>query len=143
MQAEDLLKKISEEIGVECVKRYEEKLGCVIKDPRIPSLNEDPGYDLISTYPDGSIRLIEVKGGKEKNGFNIALSRNERRALFQKREEHTKNYVYVVKNALKEPEINILEGDEVRTLTARLFINETGKDGWSKICKGKFDILLS
>ena len=138
---DDFLKKIAEEIGVEAVKLYEERNGCVVHDPRSPGLNEDPGYDWESTDPQGNVKLIEVKGGKERYGFNISLSRNEHRALFQKRDVNAKNYVYAVKNALDEPEINILEGDDIRSLTARLLINETGKDGWGKICKGKFNVI--
>ena len=138
---EGLLEDIEEEIGVESVRLLEEKNGCKVEDPRPSGLNEDPGYDLRSIDKQGNIKLVEIKSGRERYGLNISLSRNQHRALFKKNEPNTKNYVYAVKNVLDEPEINVIEGDDILSLTARLLINETGKDGWSKICKGKFNII--
>lgn len=137
----EVLKDIEEEVGVESVKLFEQKNNCKIEDPRIPGLNDNPGYDLKSTDVEANVKLIEVKSGKETYGFNISLSRNEHRALFSGKEPKTKNYVYAVKGVLNEPEINVIEGDDILSLTSRLLINEAGKDGWRRICKGSYSVL--
>ena len=139
-EKDTLLKGIEEEVGVNSVINFEEKSGCKIEDPRNIGLNENPGYDLISTNNLGNIKLIEVKSGKEKHGFNIALSSNEHKALYANKEHGERNYIYAVKNVLKEPEINVIEGDDILTLTSRLLINETGRDGWGRLCKGKYTV---
>lgn len=138
---DSLLERIEEEVGVNSVIFFEEKNGCKVEDPRNIGLNENPGYDLISTDSLGNTKLIEVKSGRVKHGFNIALSSNEHRALYASKKHNEKNYIYAVKNVLNEPEINVIEGDDIRNLTSRLLINETGRDGWSKLCRGKYPVI--
>lgn len=135
-----ILKNITEEVGINSVKIFEESSGCKVEDPRSIGLNQNPGYDLTSTDSNGNVKLIEVKSGKEKYGFNIALSSNEHKALYASRKPNEKNYVYAVKNVLKNPEINIIEGEDLRNLTTRLLINETGRDGWKRLCKGTYSL---
>jgi hypothetical protein len=42
---------------------------------------------------------------------------------------------------IKEPEINVIEGEDILSLTTLLFINETGKDGRRMICKGRYNVI--
>lgn len=88
---DESLKKIEEEVGVECVKPLEGRNGCIIEDPRALGLNENPGYDLKLIDKQGNIKLVEVKSGKDKHGFNFTLSKNEHRALSANKGPNTKN----------------------------------------------------
>ena len=139
---ETLLKDIKEEAGIRAVRLYESEVEHrQVKDPREMGLNQFPGYDLKSTGSDGEARLIEVKSSEKIYGFDLAISVNEHKALYEDRPTNEKNYIYAVKNVLKFPEINILEGTDIKKLTTKLFVNETGKDGWGKIKKKSVNIL--
>ena len=139
---EELLKDIKEEIGVLSVSFYEkEHEQRKVEDPKEMGLNESPGYDLKSTSGEWDVRLIEVKSSDKTYGFDFTMTPNEHKALYADRPSNEKNYVYAVKNVLNSPEINILEGDDIKNLFTRILVNESGKEGWSKICKKKVSVI--
>ena len=139
---EDLLKGIKEEIGILSVIFYEkEQEQRKVEDPKDMGLNESPGYDLKSTGGEGDVRFIEVKSSDRAYGFDFTMTPNEHKALYADRHPNEKNYVYAVKNVLNSPEINILEGDAIKNLFTRILVNESGKEGWSKICRKRVSII--
>ncbi len=57
-----------EAVAMQVARAYEESMGATVKDVSTPAkaraagLNDNPGFDLLSQYPDGRRRAIEVKG---------------------------------------------------------------------------------
>ena len=121
-QKPELIKKIAEEVAIESVIIYEQSKNNIVSDPRSIGINEFLGYDLKSESID-KIKLIEVKGISDNSKiFKVTLSRNEYEALYSIKNANEANYVYVVKNVLNSPEINIFEGDDVKEITAQTTI---------------------
>ena len=138
---DEFMKAIKEEIGIEATIIYEKSKKRTVEDPRPMGLNAFPGYDLKSTDTNGKVRFIEVKGSEKRKGFDIAVTTKEHAALYEAKALNEKNYIYVVKDVLNNPEINILEGEDIKTLTTRLFINELGREGWKTILKAQINVL--
>lgn len=88
-----------EAIAMRTAKSDEESQGAIVKDISSPQLARDagltdyPGFDLLSRYPDGKQRSIEVKG---RAGIgNVELTENEWVAACNLRERY---WLYVVFN---------------------------------------------
>ncbi len=70
-----------EQIAMDLVTAFEEAAGAVVKDVHTPALaraaglTDNPGFDLLSIYPDGRKRAIEVKG--RANTGDVEVSSNE------------------------------------------------------------------
>ena len=137
------LKDLAEEVGIESTKRYELSQGCTVEDPRPVGLSMSPGYDLKSTTPKGEIKLIESKGTKEHGTFDMNISPNEYATLNTERKPNERYFIYAVKDALDSPIINVLDGEEVKTVAPRVFLNESGRypKGWKNICKVRINVL--
>ncbi|HLP62366.1 MAG TPA: DUF3883 domain-containing protein, partial [Candidatus Deferrimicrobium sp.] len=87
-----------ERIGVEVVMAYEKEKG---RCPENVSEN-NLGFDIRSTGPDGSVRYIEVKARAHTG--NVALTQNE---WFKAHRFGDEYYLYVVMNAASRPELFI------------------------------------
>ena len=142
-EEEKPLKDLAEEVGIESTILYELSQGCIVEDPRPPGLSISPGYDLKSTTPKGEIKLIESKGTKEYGTFDMNISPNEYATLNTERRSNERYYIYAVKDALDSPIINVLDGEDVKTVAPRVFLNERGgyRKGWQNICKVRINVI--
>ena len=88
-----------EEIAMEVAAAYEERFGAVVQNVSTPvlarqaGLHNWPGFDLLSTRPDGERRGIEVKG-RSRYG-NINISDNEWSVACNRRDDY---WLFVVYN---------------------------------------------
>lgn len=140
---EELLKGLAEEVGIASAKLYEVSQGCVVEDPRPVGLNISPGYDLKSITQARDIKLIEVKSSRGYGSFDMNISPNEYAMLNSERNPNEKYFIYAVKDALDSPVINILDGEDAKTVAPRVFLNESGRypRGWRNICKIRVNVL--
>jgi hypothetical protein len=72
--------------------------------------------------------LIEAKGRAENDGsFQVSPHENE---ILHDPKSYEKYYFYAVKNALSEPEVNVIEGWKIDSNLLQIFIKEAQ---WKKI----------
>ena len=70
-----------EQVAMDLTRAFEEAAGATVKDVHTPELaraaglTDNPGFDLLSIYPDGCRRAIEVKG--RSNTGDVEVSSNE------------------------------------------------------------------
>ncbi|MBP9024751.1 MAG: DUF3883 domain-containing protein [Phycisphaerae bacterium] len=70
-----------EKVAMDLARAFEEAAGATVHDVHTPplaraaGLNDNPGFDLLSKYPDGAERAIEVKG--RANTGDVEVSSNE------------------------------------------------------------------
>ena len=70
-----------EQVAMDLARAFEEAAGATVKDVHTPplaraaGLTDNPGFDLLSIYPDGRRRAIEVKG--RANTGEVEVSSNE------------------------------------------------------------------
>jgi superfamily II DNA or RNA helicase/DNA-binding XRE family transcriptional regulator len=70
-----------EKVAMDLARAFEEAAGATVKDVSTPplaraaGLTDNPGFDLLSIYPDGRRRAIEVKG--RANTGDVEVSSNE------------------------------------------------------------------
>jgi hypothetical protein len=70
-----------EQVAMDLAWAYEESSGAIVKDVHTPELaraaglQDNPGFDLLATYPNGETRCIEVKGRAAVG--EVEVSRNE------------------------------------------------------------------
>ncbi len=70
-----------EKVAMDLARAFEEVAGATVKDVHTPplaraaGLTDNPGFDLLSIYPDGRRRAIEVKG--RANTGDVEVSSNE------------------------------------------------------------------
>jgi len=70
-----------EKVAMDLARAFEEAAGATVKDVSTPplaraaGLTDNPGFDLLSIYPDGRRRAIEVKG--RANTGDVEITNNE------------------------------------------------------------------
>jgi len=87
-----------ENVAMDLARAFEEAAGATVTDVHTPplaraaGLNDNPGFDLLSTYPDGSRRAIEVKG--RAGSGDVEVSCNEWSAACNHRDGYWLYAVY-------------------------------------------------
>jgi len=87
-----------EKVAMDLARAFEEAAGATVKDVHTPELaraaglTDNPGFDLLSIYPDGRRRAIEVKG--RANTGDVEVSSNEWSAACNHREGYWLYAVY-------------------------------------------------
>ena len=76
-------------------------------------LNEKPGYDITSFDDKGDEIFIEVKSSSGKTINDVDLTKNEIMSMFNKKTKE-KFYIYLVTNALTNPEIEVIRNPSER-----------------------------
>lgn len=118
------LRDIVQRIGIVMALSYEKDKGRQATE--LPRSIEKGGYDIISlieTEEDGigiiesEKRLIEVKSSSSHRP-NIPLSLNQSKTLKQE----TEFYVYVVTNALRQPQLYVTPGNKLKDLAGKITI---------------------
>lgn len=110
-----------ETIAMQVAMAYELGNGATVKDVHTPELaraagfGEYPGFDLYSLRPDGSVRVIEVKGRAQTG--DILMSENEWASACN----HRQNYwLYVVYNCSKSSSHLIKIEDPFKSLVTKI-----------------------
>lgn len=87
-----------EQVAMDLARAFEEAAGAIVKDVHTPELaraaglTDNPGFDLLSLYPDGRRRAIEVKG--RANVGDVEVSSNEWSAACNHRDGYWLYAVY-------------------------------------------------
>jgi hypothetical protein len=87
-----------ERVAMDLARAFEEAAGAMVKDVHTPELaraaglTDNPGFDLLSLYPDGRRRAIEVKG--RANTGDVEVSSNEWSAACNHRDGYWLYAVY-------------------------------------------------
>ncbi len=100
---------VVQRVGVLLSLNYEKKQN---RNPRELGESEKPGYDILSEA-NNQEWFIEVKSTSKQSSFDIFLTVNELSAL---RNFADKYAIYVVRNALRSPQLHILRGETLLQL---------------------------
>ena len=96
---DDDIRNIVERIAILSTLQYEKLKG---RNP----VERDASAEKVGWDVDSSGRKIEVKGTSKASGYNLILSKNEQRALFNEKDY----YIYIVMNALSKPLLSVISG---------------------------------
>lgn len=96
---EDDLKPIVQRIAVLAALKYE--AGQRREPLERTESQKKEGWDI-----DSSNRKIEVKGTSRSSGYDLILTKNEQRALFQE----SQYFIYIVTNVLSQPHLSVIDG---------------------------------
>src|SRR3989338_8149698 len=92
-------KNIVERIAILSTLKYEKLKG------RTP-VERDASAEKVGWDVDSADRRIEVKGTSKASGYDLILSKNEQRALYNEKDY----YIYIVSNALSKPLLSVISG---------------------------------
>ncbi len=106
------LDKITQRVGILVSLRYEELIGCRVKELSMSAEVVEKGYDIKSTTQNGSEKYIEVKATADKER-DLIFRRSQYLRL---RENPDQYFVYVVTDALLDPKLYVLDGPKLREL---------------------------
>jgi hypothetical protein len=106
------LDKITQRVGILVSLRYEELIGCRVKELSMSAEVVEKGYDIKSTTQNGSGKYIEVKATADKER-DLIFRRSQYLRL---RENPDQYFVYVVTDALLDPKLYVLDGPKLREL---------------------------
>jgi hypothetical protein len=106
-------RKLVERVGINTSIKYEcDKGKRKNSDVRLLSESEKgKGYDIESKMQDGSPKYIEVKASKDMRVSRITLRKSEYSFLLNNPDNY---FVYIVVNALKDPELHVVPGNVFR-----------------------------
>ncbi|MEM3451849.1 MAG: DUF3883 domain-containing protein [Nitrososphaerales archaeon] len=114
--------RIVERIGILTALKYEKEVLGIWDASPLAESERGKGYDIRSRMPDGSPKYIEVKASKGQ--WWITLTKVEYRFILENAE---RMYLYVVTNALKDPELHVILGKSLREMILKMIL-EMGSD---------------
>ena len=120
--------RLAERVGILVALRYEREVCRVWDAQPISESERGRGYDIRSRMPDGSPKYIEVKASKGE--WSITLTKTEYRFIL---DNPSSTFVYVIANALKDPELHIIPGSSLKDMIPEITL--TTSDWKSKTQK--------